>query len=139
MVGRDKELDAGAVHLAGTHRQDDWLASSLPDRRGDIPIFVKMNVMPFHFLQASAADRFDEVSRRAMKKQFGRFGGSMIELDFDRMPLIGSNSQAIAAEGEPLFVVLLNDKFELVTGQIAAMLGHRRQQYVDVDPPRFVQ
>ncbi len=72
-----------------------------------------MYMMSAHFLQSRGANGGQKLLGRAVIEFRRRLGGRVIQFDVDRMTLVGSDLQAIVAEGKSLLVVLLDDRCQL--------------------------
>ena len=91
------------------------------------------------FHQALRANRIEKARRRAVIKHGGRRGRFIAQLNLNRMSLIGTNAQAVVTERKTLFVIRLNDVFELRARQRLAVLLQGGEQFINGDPALCVE
>ena len=76
----------------------------------------QMHMMSSHFLQAIAKNTFVIRFCASVVEYGGWSGGGKFEIDFDGMPLIGSDSCTRLVDGKPLFITGSDDFIEFGTG-----------------------
>ena len=98
-----------------------------------------MYVMAFSFAQSLPPDRIEKTCRGAVIENRRGRGGGVVEFDVDRVPLAGADSRAVYAEGEALFVVVADNLFEHLSGEVAPAGVAGAQQFLDFDPAGIVE
>src|SRR3954467_4599144 len=104
-----------AVHLGGADREDNRLASALPDFGSGLDRLRQVNVVSFALEQALLADRFEKPLDRSVEQHLGRWHGFVAQIDLDRMTLAGADAPPVVAQRKPLLVAAGDDLEQFVT------------------------
>lgn len=136
-VGADPELVAGAVHGSRVDAQHHGAAAAGADPGGGLAVGREVYVVPVHGLEAFGADRVQVPGDRAVEEVRGRGGRGQVELDRDRVALVGADP--VAVDREPLLVVRGDHVVELGAGEAESVCGRRRDERVDADPAGRVE
>ena len=106
----------------------------LPDCSGRDFVARQMHLLAAAGAQALFANRIQKAGRRAMIQEFRRRQRRKAEVNRKRMPLIGADAQAVFAQGETLFVILRDNRFQQRAIQRNALFLRRRDEIVNRHP-----
>src|SRR5207247_6343096 len=97
----------------------------------DLSLRRQMNIVALHLVQTILADGVEKTGGRAVVESFRRRLRRVLQVHFDRVPLTGSNAQAVLTEGKSLLVARGNDLFEFVERERDAVAVHCLQQFIN--------
>ncbi len=101
-----------------------------------LDILAQVDMMPCPLQDAFPQDRFHAPGSGAMIEVIGRNDRLQLQVDFDRVSLIGTDLVARRVKGEPLFVVVGNNLFQRLAGKTHIVVLFRvGDQGSDVYPP----
>src|SRR4051812_12252371 len=102
----------GAVHVACANDEQHRFAVSPAHLNRHLRFGRQVDIVTFHSLQSVFAYAIEESRGRAMIKNFWRCLRWVLQIYFDRMPLVRADTLAILAEREALLVARRNDVLE---------------------------
>ena len=136
---RDEERVTRRDHLGRTHDEDHGLAATTTDLLRGLDIGRQVDVMTRAFDQALVADAREEAIDRAVIERRRRCGRRELELDVDRMALVGANARAVFGQREPLLVAGRDDLVELSARDPRAVRGRSCEQRGHVGPTGAIE
>lgn len=123
-IFRKKKLKPCFVHFTGLDDENSKFAMSFADFGGGFYVGGKVDVLAVAFDDAFFKNGIYKACRCAVIKGFWRYLCFQIELNINRMSLIGADFCLVVVEGEAFFVVVFYDVLELVEGDGFAASFH---------------
>lgn len=90
-------------------------------------------------IQSGCSDRVEKPRCRAVIKDLWWFQWWEMKIDFNRMPLAGSDLTAVVTQRESLLVVLSDNTFQQLASQWLALVVGKPNEFIDVGPTLLVQ
>ena len=125
---------------AGTNGAAANLSNVLVANPLDVmPAAVGMDVMTLALDEALVGDRFEEAFDGAVVEARGWSRGCELELDLDRVALVGADARAVFADCEALLVAGRDDMRELVARDRGAVRGRGGEERGHVGPAGAIE
>lgn len=127
-------------HLVGSDLQHHRFAVALAHRDGRADVLRQVYMMPASGNQALLLDRFKKARGGAVIQEFRRRFFDVLDVDaVAGVPLDGAYAAAVRRDRKALFVVVAHDVRDQVAVQVAAVLGSRGNELIDVGPAFLVE